>query len=145
MKYYLAFIFEKPDKDSDDVKIHCTHLYLGELNTHQLFFIVDQIKAYYNLFGPIKMKHIAFEYPHMFGENKEVRVLCTDQREKFYVFDRLLNALKAYGFGEDQFSRYPIWTPHITAEAHTIAGYFSSYALMTKNQVVMHWDIGKQL
>lgn len=132
-KYYLGLTFTADMGDG----LHCTHCYFGTLSSAKFTEVVTAVDGYWNAFGPIGLRKVAFTVPALFGPERDIRVLLTSDVHAFDPLRQLRNHFGAAGLISTE---YP-FRPHVTSPANSINKPFDSYALVRGGIIIRSWPI----
>ncbi len=134
--FYTAFIFKDPDENGE-VKEHCTHKYLGYLGSANKRRVIDIVSGFFLARPTLPCAH--FNRVHMFGANKDVRVLTMDRPLGTFDetwFPGLRDVLRVFRNDEKDFGGY---VPHVKTNRNDIRAPFKYYALMSGRKVIRIW------
>jgi SPP1 gp7 family putative phage head morphogenesis protein len=124
MKVYTAFLFKGyPNPDT----LHCTHKYIGEVDSWMLSVISEIISNYFD--KPRVAPSIVFEQEAFFGEDNDVRVLIPKEYNKKDFHPHLRSALEC--FRKDDFD----YRPHVTTTFDKVDFPIVSYDLIVDGKI----------
>jgi len=139
-KYYLGLVFNDPLKHPIQA-LHVTHVYLGELTIQELLNVAQIVSDYFRFYGQPQIPRVTFNKVEMFGENKDIRVLTTDNLDAFKPIKTLRHIIHGAGYGKAT----PVFPfrPHVTTNAHEISAPFKAYDLVSKDEILTHWPVAE--